>query len=299
MSKQLAFVLAGGGSRGALQVGALRALLENGFQPDLILGTSIGSVNAAFLALNGFSAESLDRLTAAWEQAAGMDLLPANYFWLTLRSMLRGFPMDPAHRIREFLISHGLTPELRFSDLTHPRLVIVSSDLNTGQPVLHGDSPEDKVLDGLLLSTALPPWVMPVRKQGRYLMDGAVVSNLPVEPALRMGATGIVALDLADTRDAPGLGDALTSFVEKLSMAAERRETDLELELAAARGIPTLYISLVGTPAVLLWDFKHTRQLIDQGYEITRHVIEERSEFRSLILSSERAGDNFPTDPDG
>jgi predicted acylesterase/phospholipase RssA len=153
-----------------------------------------------------------------------LDLLPANYFWLTLRSMLRGIPIDPAHRIREFLISHGLTPELRFSDLTHPRLVIVTSDLNTGQPVLYADSPEDKVLDGLLLSTALPPWVMPVKKQDRYLMDGAVVSNLPVEPALRMGATGIVALDLADMREARGLGDAFTSFVEQLSMAAERRD---------------------------------------------------------------------------
>jgi NTE family protein len=266
-------------------VGALRALLESGFQPDLLVGTSIGSVNAAFLALNGFSAESLDRMAVAWEQAAGMDLLPTNYFWLTLRSMLRGFPTDPAHRIREFLIGYGLTPELRFADLTHPRLVIVSSDLNTGQPVLHGDSPEDMVLDGLLLSTALPPWVMPVRKQDRYLMDGAVVSNLPVEPALRMGATGIIALDLADTRDTPGLGDALTSFVEKLSTAAGKRETDLELELAAARGIPTLYIGLVGTPAVPIWDFRHTPELIRQGYEITRRVIENQPLLRSILLT--------------
>jgi NTE family protein len=266
-------------------VGALRALLDYGFQPDLLVGTSIGAVNAAFLALNGFSYDSLDRLTIAWEQAAGMDLLPTNYFWLTLRSMLRGFPTDPAHRIRELLIGYGLTPELRFADITLPRLVIVSSDLNTGQPVLHGDSPEDKVLDGLLLSTALPPWVMPVRKQDSYLMDGAVVSNLPVEPALRMGATGIIALDLADTRDSPGLGDALTSFLEKLTMAAERRETDLELELAAARGIPTLYISLVGTPAIALWDFKHTTELIEQGYEITRLVIEKQPLLRSILLT--------------
>ena len=116
-------------------------------------------------------------------------------------------------------------------------------------------------------------------------MDGAVVSNLPVEPALRMGATGIIALDLADTRDAPGLGDALTSFVLKLSMAAERRETDLELELAAARGIPIMYVGLVGTPAVALWDFEHTPELIEQGYEITRRVIEKQPLLRAILLS--------------
>jgi NTE family protein len=53
MKKCLAFVLAGGGARGAMQVGALRALLEAGPKPDLLVGTSIGAVNAVGLALWG------------------------------------------------------------------------------------------------------------------------------------------------------------------------------------------------------------------------------------------------------
>ena len=78
INKNVAFVLSGGGSRGALQVGALRALLEAGVQPDMVVGTSIGAVNATFLALHGFSKNGLDKLAAAWREAVKLDLLPTN-----------------------------------------------------------------------------------------------------------------------------------------------------------------------------------------------------------------------------
>jgi NTE family protein len=140
MNKNLAFVLGGGGSRGALQVGALYALLETRLHPNLLVGTSVGAVNATFLALNGFSKNSLDLLTAAWQEAAVLDLLPANYIRLTLRAMLGRSPINPSNRLRDFFIEHGLAPELRFVDAKHKRLIIVSTDLNTGKPVLHGEA---------------------------------------------------------------------------------------------------------------------------------------------------------------
>jgi predicted acylesterase/phospholipase RssA len=68
MDKKLAFVLSGGGARGALQVGALYALLEYGLQPDLLVGVSIGAANATYLAMNGFSKESLGILHATPER---------------------------------------------------------------------------------------------------------------------------------------------------------------------------------------------------------------------------------------
>lgn len=272
MNKTLAFVLSGGGSRGALQVGALQALLEGGWQPDLLVGTSIGSVNAAYLALHGFTKQSLERLAEVWRQVAAMDLLPANYVWLAVRAMLGRSAKDPAQRIRDFFIAHGITPELCFGGLGPPRLAVVSTDLNTGKPVLHGLQPEENVLEGLLLSTALPPWVMPVKRHGHYEMDGGLVSNLPIEPALRAGATEIVALDLLDTRDLLG-SNRLTGFLGKVSMAVEKRQADLELELAQARGIPILYIDLFGKTPLPFWDFQHSDELISAGYEITRRTI--------------------------
>src|SRR5512142_2721355 len=116
MKQKLVFVLGGGGSRGALQVGALYALLEHGFRPDLLTGTSIGAANAAFLALHGFSKEGLDLLHDVWHQAAEMDLLPSNYIQMTLRAMLGRSMINPSQRIQEFFIQNGITSELCFAD---------------------------------------------------------------------------------------------------------------------------------------------------------------------------------------
>jgi NTE family protein len=283
MDKKLAFALGGGGSRGALQVGAMYALLECGLQPDLFLGASIGAANATYMALNGFSKETLDNLAAAWRSSVTIDLLPANYLWLTVRAMFGRSSRDPSRHLKDFFITHGLTPDLCFADVKQAQLVIISADLNTGKPILHGESLDDKVLDALLLSTALPPWFMPERKQGHYLVDGGVVSNLPVEPAINLGATEIVALDLIDSREMLGEGDGVRGFLDRLIYSVEKRYSDLELQLAEARGIPTLYLGLTGETPVPIWDFHHTDELITRGYETTRQVIESQKLINPIL----------------
>jgi NTE family protein len=287
MDKKLAFVLSGGGSRGALQVGAMFALQEYGLQPDLLIGVSIGAANATHLALNGFSRESLDKLVSVWHLAGATNLLPANYVWLTVRAMFGRSSSDPSRHLKDFCIASGITPELCFGEIKQPQLILVSSNLNTGEPVLHGTQPEEKVLDALLLSTALPPWFMPVRKQEQYLMDGAVVSHLPVESALKLGATKIVALDLIDSREASDAGDGVRKFFSQLIYSVEKRQKDLELKLAEARGIPLLYLGLIGEIPIPIWDFQHTDDLITRGYEITQQVI-QNERFSNPILTARR-----------
>jgi NTE family protein len=144
--------------------------------------------------------------------------------------------------------------------------------------------PDDKILDALLLSTALPPWFMPVRKQDRYLMDGAVVSNLPVEPALNIGATEIVALDLIDPREILRIGDGVRGFFGRLVYSVEKRQQELELKLAEARGVPVLYLELAAESSIQIWDFTHTDDLIKRGYDITCQVIESQR-FTNPILA--------------
>lgn len=274
MEKKLALVLSGGGSRGALQVGALQAIYEFGFQPDLIVGVSVGSVNGAYLALNGLTQASLDRMVAVWRDAVQYDLLPSNYLRIALRRMLGRGGGDPAARLREFMIAQGLSAELTFAALIKPQLVVVSADLNAGKPVLHGLDGSERVLDSVLLSTALPPWFMPIRKQNAYLVDGGMVSNLPIEPALHLGATHIVALDLMDSREWQEDRNGVTGFLDRLTYSVERRYADLELALAKAQGVPTLYLGLSEGLHIPFWDFQHTDEMIAQGYEIARRVLE-------------------------
>jgi len=71
--------IGGGGARGAMQVGALRALIEAGFRPDLLVGTSIGAVNAAGLALWGVDLTGIEALERAYAQIASANLMDLNW----------------------------------------------------------------------------------------------------------------------------------------------------------------------------------------------------------------------------
>jgi NTE family protein len=189
MKKCTAFVLGGGGSRGALQVGAVRALLEAGFTPDLIVGTSIGAGNAAGLGLFGADLNGLDRLEQVWEKVSREQLLDAKVSQLILRVLL-GRPSESSRKkVESYLMSLGITHDLTFRKLAFSRVGLVSADLENGEALVYGQNPDDSVLEGVMTSIAVPPWFMPIQKVDQMIMDGGALSTLPIEPALRMGAT--------------------------------------------------------------------------------------------------------------
>ncbi len=267
----LTFVLGGGGARGALQVGALRYLMEQGIKPQLLVGTSIGAVNATFLAVRGYTPDALDALEQAWFDAAAANLLPPQYVRVAVRFLFKRGPMPAGeHVLRDFFVEHGLTPDLRYGDLPGPPMVAVAADLHTLQIVLYGQDPEDSVLEGLLASTAVPPWVSPLDLHGGHMLDGGLLSNLPVEPALRMGATDIIAMDLFDARHATIEAEGVGPFFLKIKASSELRQRDLELAVAAGRGIPVRHLQLVPHRVVPMWDFSETEALMERGYELAR-----------------------------
>jgi len=269
--KKLAIVLSGGGARGALQVGALRALLEAGFQPDLLVGTSIGAVNATYLAVNGINLETAHGLVGAWEEASKLDLLPTNYFMLALKSFTQISRDEVYERMRDFFISQGLDPDLKFDDIKDAGLVLVATDLNAGKTILYGPEGAISVLDCLMDSITLPPWIMPNARDDHLLMDGGLISNLPVEPALRCGAEEIIALDLNDLREPPVPGPEIGKLITKLLFTVAKRQTELEIALAERERIPVFRINLLGDTPIAFWDFQHTESLIDQGYLAMKH----------------------------
>jgi len=271
--RQLAFALGGGGARGALQVGALRALYEASIRPDLLVGTSIGAVNAVFVAMHGFTPQALDALETAWFAAAQADLFPTNMTWLALRVFFNRIHANPYQRIKNFFISQGVTPELRFGDLPHFRIVLVSADLNSYQQVTFGTDPNQSVLDGLLASTALPPWVHPIELGNRFLMDGGVVSNLPIEPAIAHGASEVIALRLIDPGEIAEDDYGFGPFFWKFLSVIETRQIYLERQLAAAKQTPVHIIALKSVPPTPAWDFSRTQSLLDDGYRQMKSLL--------------------------
>jgi NTE family protein len=279
MKQKLAFALSGGGARGALQVGALRALLEAGYQPDILTGTSIGSVNSAFLAIHGINLASVDTLVDAWHDAAKADLLPANYLWLTVRSLFQRPVTHSIHRMDSFFRSHGVTPDLKYGDIKDVTLLSIAADLNSGKAIVYGLDLTQSVLEGVLASTALPPWIEPIERNGAQLIDGGAVSPLPIESALNVGATRIIALGLSDPRDETTAAHNFGLFLNKLLFTNEHRHMEMEMALAEARHVPVHYIDLKGDDQVPLWDFTRTDALIEKGYEITvREIANWRAE---------------------
>jgi len=273
MTKQLAFVLGGGGGRGALQVGALRALLEAGYKPDMLVGTSAGAINAAYLALRGIDLNGIAALESAWLEAAKLNLYPSNYLWLSVRTLFNRPTPTVYNRVMEFFISQGITQELRFKGIRGVQLYLVAADLNSGLPMIFGQNPEDSILEGLLASTALPPWVTPIQRPGQLLIDGGAISNLPIEPALSQGATDIIALDIRDFRDVTPEMQGFGPFLAKLIGTVENRQVEMELELAAARRIRVRRVHLQWIDPVPLWDFTHCADLIQHGYQVMKGEI--------------------------
>jgi len=174
---------------------------------------------------------------------------------------------------REFVIAEGILPDLRFGQLQNVRLATVAADLHTGGPVIYGWDPEQSVMEGVLASIAIPPWFAPIEKDGQYIIDGGALSNLPIEAAIRLGATEIIALDLHDRDAYADVNKTIDPLLTKLSSAITQRQLDLEMELASARGVSVHYVSLRSTPPVPLWDFKTHRDLFKIGYETMKYEI--------------------------
>ena len=274
MKKCLAFVLGGGGARGALEVGALRALLEAGFQPDLLVGTSIGAVNAVGLALWGVNIAGIERLERAYRNLTASRLMDPRLIRFAALGVLSGRPDQYiSRRAEQLFIAEGITPDLRFSQFPDVRLGLVSSDVDSGETVIYGANPEQSILQGLMASIALPFWFAPVERDGHYLIDGGALSNLPIESALRLGATEIIALDLNDPGWLIGTGNGRGQYLEKLLFAMTQRQVFMEMELASARNVPVRYVSLRSSTGVPIWDFRTHRDLFKAGYEIMQQKI--------------------------
>ena len=274
MKRCRAFVLGGGGARGALQLGALRALLYARIVPDLLVGTSIGAVNAVGLALWGPSLSALETLEWVYQEIWDYELMDPNIRRVALDAALGRPNQQASRRVADMLIESGITPDVRF-DQARVRLAVVGANLDTGQPVIYGQDPSQSVMDGLLASIAVPPWFAPVEKDGELIIDGGVVSNLPIEAAVALGATEIIALDLDDPRPAPGIHPPIDRFLDKLLFTVTQRQKQLETALAEARGVPVRCIDLRGPKATPIWDFGNYKDLIQTGYEIGCRKIAE------------------------
>lgn len=261
-----AFVLAGGGSFGAVQAGMLRALLAHGVTPDLIVGSSVGAINGAYLA-GSPSANGVARLEAIWRGLRRHEVFPVG-----LRSLVgllgrRNFTVDP-RGVRRLLEDN--LPYRRLEDAAVP-LHVVATDVLGGAVVRLSSGP---VIDAVLASCAIPAAFPPVRIGAQYLMDGAVASNTPIRTAIELGAARLVVLPTgyACALQSPPRG-ALALMLHAITLLTARQlASDLERYGSEA--------DIVTVPplcplAVSPYDFSRAAELIERAAAQTQRWLVE------------------------
>ena len=213
--RKLAVVLSGGGMMGAFQAGVIDSLARAGIQPDLIVGTSVGSLNGAFWAFNP-GAEVGDRLHGIWRRWP-REVMPARRL-----ALLRQIVAWPGY----LLGTHGLMRmiEKEFGPVQIEQasipLAAVAADAKTGERVV---LTEGELKRALLASTAVPGVFPPVELGGRFLIDGGIVANADLDAAVERGATDVIAIDLAGAASQPAPKDLprLLETTVSLSLAAQ------------------------------------------------------------------------------
>ena len=213
---RVGLALGGGAARGFAHIGVIQVLEEAGVRPDLVVGTSAGSLVAALYA-TGRSGAELAQLALAMDEGAITD-------WsFPGRGLIRGDAL--ARFVREH--TGGRTIE----QMALP-LGIVATDLDTGEPILfqRGDT-------GLAVraSSAVPAVFQPVRIGNREYVDGGLVSPVPVRFARQMGAEFVIAVDISTPPDGAATSDVFRMLLQTFSIMGksinrfELREADVVL----------------------------------------------------------------------
>ena len=259
------YVLAGGGSHGAVQWGALQALSQTDLSPDAIIGTSAGALTGAIMAED--PASGVHRIAYVWGQI-NMGYLVGDK-WLArgiaqVRSPGLVSPETQAATLQSIL----RTASIEDLDVD---FAAVATDLASGRPHVFDAGP---LVPALLASSAIPGVLPPVEVDGRLYVDGLASANLPAEQAVARGAGSVVVLDTG-TR-APGeIGTTATKVMVRVAaiMASSQRRRQL---LDAAQDVPVL---LLPTPDDLggSLEFGDTMYAGSAGYAMSRSFLADVS----------------------
>lgn len=289
----LAFVMSGGGNRGALEAGALLELMEAGIRPDLLVGTSAGALNAAFLAADP-TPGGARRLADIWMHAKKDDFFPGGWFSMVGR-FAQGHSLFPNDNLRRFAERNIPAATRHFRDLKGVKLYTTAADLNTGRLYVWGDQPDASILDAAIASAAHPLAFPFVKYQEHQLVDGGVVANVPVGLAIDKGATEIYILNVGYAGKLIPDQDHILEVLNRCLGLMMYQPFLLDLKYASRRGDLKLHhISMLDFQGTQMWDLEHGAEMVEAGRRAARAYLDNPTglggiEFAPPDLSDEPA----------
>jgi NTE family protein len=275
-----AFVLSGGASLGALQVGMLQALYEREIVPDMLVATSVGALNAAFVASRPQTVGTSNDLARVWRNLQRGDIFPVSLSALAGGLCGRRDHLVPDRGLRRLIRQH-----IEFDDLAEASipLHVVAFDLREGRELRLSDGP---AVDAIAAAAAIPGVFPPVDFAGRQLIDGGVANNTPISHAVELGARRIYVLPTQDPHSRAV--DAAPTSAFDAAIQGVRLLIDGRLGLDIARY--SLEAELVVLPPpnaahVQPTSFEHSSRLIGDARAAARDRLTSRHVGRRLRLA--------------
>jgi NTE family protein len=264
---QFSLVLSGGGLKGLAHIGVFRALEESGLVPDLVVGSSMGSLIAAAWA-SGMSPAEM--------QARALKVERRHVFKVAHTDMALRRMHSPAVYRREPLetLIASIVGARRFRDVPR-RLLVNTVDLGSGRQVVWGSAGSENVslADVVFASCALPGIFPPRDIGGRHYVDGAIIENLPVRVAAAAAPSPIIAVNVAAT-SVERQGDELDGFAATYIRGLEVvMQTQIEANLRHWAG-PPLVLLQPQVAHISMFAFDRTPELLEAGYQATRDALD-------------------------
>ncbi|HEX9530863.1 MAG TPA: patatin-like phospholipase family protein, partial [Acidimicrobiales bacterium] len=252
------FVLGGGGNLGAIQVGMLRAALERGIRPDVVVGCSVGAINAAALAADP-TPEGARQLQEAWLGVHNDMLCPSSRL-SSVRLLTR--------KARSLTANDGLRNLLRqwlpyhlLEEAAIP-VEVVATDLRTGKEHWFATGSVD---EAVLASAALPAVFPPVVIDGTPYIDGGVVNNVPISRAVELGATRVVVMHVGNfERPRPEPRRPIDVLLQSFSIARNHRF--LAEVGSTPEGVEMIVLPGIDPGRLRYNDFSRSRMLMERAY---------------------------------
>jgi NTE family protein len=262
-----AFVLSGGASLGAIQVGMLEALFERGIAPDLIVGSSVGAINGAFIAAREPTTETARELGDIWRGLSRSAIFPLNPLTGLIGFVGRSSHLIPNGNLRRLIVRHAAIERLENSPIP---LHLIVTDVLSGQELRLSRGP---AIDAVMASAAIPSVFAPVEFDGRLLMDGGVSDNTPISHAVTLGASEIYVLPTGIACDvAVAPRGALAMLLHALTILTQQR---LHLDIELYRDRAQLVVLPPPCPQpVQPIDFSRADDLIEQALRDGRKFLD-------------------------
>jgi NTE family protein len=271
VTARTAFVLGGGGVLGSAEVGMLQALLEHGVRPDLVLGTSVGALNGAFLAADP-SVAATRRLAELWGDLAGAGGVFSGSLVRRAATMARtGTHLHGSGPLRRLLAQH--LPVACVEDLAVPFQCVAAAVERAAEHWFTAGP----LADAVLASCAVPGLLPPVEVDGEHFLDGGLVNSIPVSRAVALGATTVFVLQvgrverpLAPPRLPWEVGLVAFEIARRHRFAADMASLP---DTVTVHVLPTGDVVPEGLRSLRYRDARRTAERVERAHEAAAHYL--------------------------